>query len=146
MTDSSGHMALWKCQAFHPPHVDHMYEVLLTYFPYRISIIPIDTFAYVNAKQMQPHNFIQVLIDPQTLSHYCWWLKSSKLFLFYTIDKLEQRAILSWIRLNFIFHLFHVISNEIPYSHKWYKYSLVCLETKSAQASEMHLYICIYLC
>ena len=30
-----------------------------------------NTFVYVNAKQMQPHNFNQVLIDPQTLSHYC---------------------------------------------------------------------------
>ena len=70
LTDSSGHMALWQCQAFHHPHADHMYEVLLTYLPYRISIIPIDTFVYVNAKQMQPHNFIQVLVDPQTLSHY----------------------------------------------------------------------------
>ena len=64
-------MALWQCKAFPPPHADHMYEVLLTYFPYRISIIPIDTFVYVNAKQMQPHNFIHVLVDPQTLSHYC---------------------------------------------------------------------------
>ena len=55
-------MALWQCQAFHPPHADHMYEVLLTYFSYRISIIPIDTFVYVNAKQMWPHNFIQALL------------------------------------------------------------------------------------
>ena len=43
-------MALWQCQAFHPPHADHMYEVLLTYFPYRISIIPLDTFVYASAK------------------------------------------------------------------------------------------------
>ena len=45
-----------------------MYEVLLTYFPYRISIVPIDTIVYVNAHQMQPHNFNQVLVDPQTLA------------------------------------------------------------------------------
>ena len=78
-----------------PPQVDHMYEVLFTYFPYRINIIPIDTFVYVNAKQMQPHNFNQVLIDPQTLATTADGYKSSKLFLFYTIDKLKQRAILS---------------------------------------------------
>ena len=134
-------MALWHCQAFHPPHADHMYEVLCTYFPYRISIIPIDIFVYVNAKQMQPHNFNQVLIDPQTLSHYHCWLKSSKLFLFYIIDKLKQRAILSWIKLNFIFHLFHVIFNKSPYVHRWYKHSQVWLETKSAQALKC---ICIH--
>ena len=29
-----------------------------------------DAFVYVNAKQMQPNNFNQALIDPQTLSHY----------------------------------------------------------------------------
>ena len=62
-------MALWQCHAFHPSHVDHMHEVLLTYFAYGISIIPIDAFVYVKSKQMQPHNFINVLVDPQTLSH-----------------------------------------------------------------------------
>ena len=61
-------MALWQCQAFNPPYTDHMYVVLLTYIPYRISIIPIDNFVNVNTKQMQPHNFIQVLVDPQTLA------------------------------------------------------------------------------
>ena len=50
MTDGSGHMAVCQCLAFHPPHADHMYEVLLTYFPYGISIIPVDAFVYVNAK------------------------------------------------------------------------------------------------
>ena len=44
-----------------------MYEVLLTYFPYGINSIPKHAFVYVNAKWMQPHNFIQVLDDPQTL-------------------------------------------------------------------------------
>ena len=63
-------MALWQCHAFHPPHADHMYEVLHTILPLWNKHIPIDTFVYVNAKQMQPHNFNQVLYDPQTLGHY----------------------------------------------------------------------------
>ena len=43
-------MAVWQCHAFHPPHEDHMYEVLLTYFPSGISVIPIQAFVYVNVK------------------------------------------------------------------------------------------------
>ena len=57
---------------------------------------------------MQPHNFIQVLDDCQTLSHYCWRLILLIIYLFYLISKLKVRAIHSWLRHNFIFHIFPI--------------------------------------
>ena len=50
LADSSGHMAVWQFPVYHPPHADHMNEVILTNFPVWIGNMLIHNYVYVNSK------------------------------------------------------------------------------------------------
>ena len=51
--------------------------------------------------------------------------KLPRIFLFYPIDTLKVRAILSKVRYDFIFHLYPIKSSIFPSSHKWYKVNAI---------------------
>ena len=66
LSDSNGYMYITMIIS---PHTAHMYEVNIHHtFPLRIGIITFVSNSNQNKKQ--PHNFIQVLNDCQTISHY----------------------------------------------------------------------------
>ena len=51
--------------------------------------------------------------------------KLPRVLLFYPIDKLKVRAILSQIRSDFIFHLFSIKSNIFPSSYRWHNVNMM---------------------